>query len=42
MAVTRQHKRALIWGLGILITLVLVNVAWAQIAVSLSHLCSFF
>jgi hypothetical protein len=32
MAVTLQHKRALFWGLGILITLLLVNVAWAQIA----------
>jgi hypothetical protein len=37
MAVTVQKKRALLWGLGILIVLVLVNVAWTQIANALGH-----
>jgi len=37
MAVTLQQKRAIIWGLGILAVLILVNVAWAQIATSLSQ-----
>ncbi|MGB7844886.1 MAG: hypothetical protein WBL63_04670 [Candidatus Acidiferrum sp.] len=37
MAVTVQQKRALLWGLGILVVLVLVNVAWAQIANALGH-----
>jgi hypothetical protein len=32
MAVTMQRKRVLFWGLGILIVLVLMNIAWAQIA----------
>ena len=32
MAVTRQQKRMLFWGLGILIVLALMNVAWAQLA----------
>ena len=40
MAVTLQTKRALFWGLGILVVLVLVNVAWSQIAASLE--CSWF
>jgi hypothetical protein len=40
MAVTLQTKRALFWGLGILAVLILVNVAWAQIAASLQ--CSWF
>ena len=31
MAVTMRQKKALIWGLGILIVVVLANVAWAQI-----------
>jgi hypothetical protein len=31
MAVTMQQKKVLIWGLGILVVVVLVNVAWAQI-----------
>ena len=35
MAVTLQQKRALIIGLGIVAILVLVNLAWAQIAASL-------
>jgi hypothetical protein len=39
MAVTLQQKRALVLGLGIIVVLVLANVAWAQIAKSL---CSFF
>jgi hypothetical protein len=42
MAVTLQQKRALILGLGFLVMLVLANVAWAQIAASLAHYCSFF
>jgi len=32
MAVTLPQKRALLWGVGILVTLVLINLAWAQIA----------
>ena len=32
MAVTLKQKRMLFWGLGILIVLVLMNVAWAQLA----------
>jgi hypothetical protein len=32
MAITAQRKRALFWALGILSALVLMNVAWAQIA----------
>ena len=32
MAVTMQQKRAVIVGLGIVAILVLVNLAWAQIA----------
>jgi hypothetical protein len=40
MAVTLQQKRALFWGLGIVVVLVLVNVAWAQLAASLQ--CSWF
>ena len=40
MAVTLQQKRVLFWGLGILVVLVLVNVAWAQIAAQLQ--CSWF
>jgi len=39
MVVTMQKKKALIWGLGILIALVLMNVAWAQIG---SGLCQCF
>jgi hypothetical protein len=42
MAVTLQQKRALILGLGFLVMLVLAKVAWAQIAASLAHYCSFF
>ena len=40
MAVTLQQKRALIVGLGILGMLVLVQLAWAQIASAL-HCCWF-
>jgi len=40
MAVTLNQKRAVFWGLGILAVLVLVNVAWSQIAASLQ--CSWF
>jgi len=36
MAVTIQQKRAFFWGLGVLIAVVLVNMAWAQIAASLT------
>jgi hypothetical protein len=32
MAITAQRKRALCWAVGILSALVLMNVAWAQIA----------
>jgi hypothetical protein len=39
MAVTMQKKKALIWGLGFLAVLALMNVAWAQIA---SGLCQCF
>jgi len=42
MAVTVQQKRALFWGLGILIVLVLMNVAWVQIANALGHCISLF
>jgi hypothetical protein len=35
MVVTMQRKRVLFWGLGIVIVLVLMNVAWAQIAAGL-------
>jgi hypothetical protein len=42
MAVTLQQKRALILVLGSIVMLVLANVAWAQIAASLAHCCSFF
>jgi hypothetical protein len=37
MDVTVKQKRALFWGLGILVTLVLVNVAWTQIASALGR-----
>jgi len=37
MPVTVQQKRVLFWGLGILVVLVLMNVAWAQIAVGLGQ-----
>jgi hypothetical protein len=42
MAVTIQQKRALFWGLGVLIVVVLVNVAWAQIAASLTSCFPFW
>ena len=35
MAATLNQKRALFLGLGVLIVLVLMNVAWAQIAAGL-------
>jgi hypothetical protein len=37
MPVTVQQKRMLFWGLGILVVLVLMNVAWAQIAAGLGQ-----
>jgi hypothetical protein len=37
MPATVQQKRALFWGLGILVVLVLVNIAWAQIASALGQ-----
>ncbi|MGB7433789.1 MAG: hypothetical protein WBR26_23615 [Candidatus Acidiferrum sp.] len=41
MAMTLQRKRALLWALGILTALVLMNVAWAQIASAIGHCLSF-
>jgi len=35
MAATLQQKRALVLGLSILAAVVLVNIAWAQIAASI-------
>ena len=35
MAVTLQQKRLLILGIGVLIGLVLMNLAWAQLAAGL-------
>jgi hypothetical protein len=32
MSLTLQQKRGLYWGLGILATVILVNIAWDQIA----------
>ena len=40
MAVTVQQKRAILWGLGILVALVLVNLAWAQICSSFGRCLS--
>jgi hypothetical protein len=40
MAATFQVKRALFWGLGILVALVLVNIAWAQIASAIAQCLS--
>jgi hypothetical protein len=37
MGITLQQKRALFWGLGILAGLVLVNLAWAEIAAALGR-----
>jgi hypothetical protein len=42
MAVRLPEKRALFWGLGIVVVLVLVNVAWAQICSALTHCFSAF
>jgi glycerol-3-phosphate acyltransferase PlsY len=42
MAITVQRKRALFWALGILTALVLMNVAWAQIATAIGHCFSPF
>jgi hypothetical protein len=42
MAITVQRKRALFWALGILTMLVLMNVAWAQIANAIGHCFSPF
>lgn len=42
MGITLQQKRALIWGAVVLATLVLINVAWAQIASALGHCFSPF
>jgi len=42
MAITVQRKRALFWAFGILTALVLMNVAWAQIANALGHCFSPF
>jgi len=42
MAVTVQRKRALFWALGILVALVLMNAAWAQIASALAQCLSPF
>jgi hypothetical protein len=42
MAVTLNQKRALFLGLGVLIVLVLMNLAWAQIASGLGPCFSSF
>ncbi len=42
MAVTQQRKQAFFWALGILTALVLMNVAWAQIASALTQCLSPF
>jgi hypothetical protein len=42
MAVTQQRKQALFWALGILAALVLMNLAWAQIASALAQCLSPF
>jgi hypothetical protein len=42
MAVTQQRKQALFWALGILAALVLMNIAWAQIAAALTQCISPF
>jgi hypothetical protein len=36
MAITRQQKRALYWGFGIVTLFALTNLAWAQIAKAFS------
>jgi hypothetical protein len=40
MNLTSQQKKALFWGLGILTVVLLINVAWLQIAASLPHCLS--
>jgi len=42
MAVTPQRKQALFWALGILTALILMNVAWGQIASALTQCLSRF
>jgi len=37
MAISVRRKRALFWALGIVTTLVLINIAWAQIASAIGH-----
>ncbi len=37
MSFTLQQKRGLYWGLGILAIVILVSVAWAQIADGLTQ-----
>ena len=42
MAITLQRKRALFWALGILTALVLMSIAWAQIANAIGQCLSPF
>jgi hypothetical protein len=42
MQLSARQKKALFWGMGILLAMVLVSVAWAQINASLSHCFSGF
>jgi hypothetical protein len=38
MAVTLQHKRAVIYGVGFVVVVILINAAWSQITASLCSL----
>ncbi len=42
MSLTLHQKRGLFWGLGILMAVVLMSVAWSQISTALAHCFSLF
>jgi hypothetical protein len=42
MNLTLQQKKALFWCLGMLAAVVLINIAWAQIAAALPRCLSIF
>jgi len=42
MSLTLHQKRGLFWGLGILMAVVLMSVAWSQISTLLAHCFSLF
>jgi uncharacterized membrane protein (DUF441 family) len=42
MSLTWHQKRGLFWGLGILMAVVLMSIAWSQICTSLVHCFSLF